>query len=615
VAKPRHGTFLRHIHALFNVGTVGGLTDERLLEQFTTCTGEAAELAFAALVERHGPMVLRVCQSLLREPHDAQDAFQATFLVLVRKAGSIRKRDSLVSWLHGVAHRVAACANAATARRRRHERRIAEGAATSVDDGDQDDLASVLHEELDRLPEKYRAPIVLCYLEGRTHEQAAQQLRWPVGTVRSRLARGRDQLRGRLMRRGLALSVGLLEGALSAEKATAAFPAALASVTAEAAVRCAAGRLVTTGVNSAAVTLLLEGAMNAMFVTKMKFAVLACGLIATGAVVVAQQVGKVPEAGAPPARAGAIESHAARSDALDDAAADDAAVARELGRLDLDLLADEVRQLRNRVEVTLRDKLRAERRNSGAASEGSAIPAGEMRDAQSAHEAARASYLAKARELKSARRRLGGAEERRDAGHEGSGGLTPPSDDRVGERVAGKTGPRPSAAAIGAIDMDAVMKRYEKVQQAKQRFNADMKAERERLAKLIDQTEKLIAQIQRVAPGTSDFISLESQIAALKKQYETERETAQRKFARREARTTATLYEEIQETVAALAKAKRFNYVVKVSPVHQSDSEPNAVVTAVNRSIVYADPANDVTEEVIRDLNRRFKAKGDKTRR
>jgi RNA polymerase sigma factor (sigma-70 family) len=178
--KTRYGDTLRHIHTLFNVGTVGGLTDGQLLERFTTCTGEAAELAFAALVERHGPMVLRVCQSVLREPHDAQDAFQATFLILVRKAGSIRKRDSLASWLHGVAGRVAACSRAATARRHRHERRAAEGALTVVDDKDRDDLASVLHSELDRLPEKYRAPIVLCYLESLTHEQAAQKLNWPV---------------------------------------------------------------------------------------------------------------------------------------------------------------------------------------------------------------------------------------------------------------------------------------------------------------------------------------------------------------------------------------------------------------------------------------------------
>ena len=110
MARNRYGTVLRQIRALFDVGTIGGLTDGQLLERFTTGTGEAAELAFAALVERHGPMVLRVCQGVLREPHDAQDAFQATFLVLVYKAGSIRNRESVASWLHGVACRVATCA-------------------------------------------------------------------------------------------------------------------------------------------------------------------------------------------------------------------------------------------------------------------------------------------------------------------------------------------------------------------------------------------------------------------------------------------------------------------------------------------------------------------------
>jgi polysaccharide biosynthesis/export protein len=286
VINARYGDTVRHIHKLFKAGTVGGLTDGQLLERFMTCTGEAAELAFAALVEQHGPMVLRVCRSVLWEPHDAQDAFEATFLILARKASSIRNRDSLASWLYGVAYRIAASARAADARRQRHERRAAEGAVTSVDVEDRADLAMLLHKELARLPEKYRAPIVLCYLENLTHEQAAQKLHWPVGTVRSRMARGRERLRGRLMRRGLALSVGLWDGVLSAEAAQGKFQAALAGATAQAAVRCASGRLVTTEVVSTSVDLLVKGAINTMFVAKLKYAVLACGLIATGAVVV-----------------------------------------------------------------------------------------------------------------------------------------------------------------------------------------------------------------------------------------------------------------------------------------------------------------------------------------
>ena len=126
MAQGRYGTALRQIHVLFNVGTNGGLTDGQLLERFTSCDQEAAELAFAALIERHGPMVLRVCHSVLHERHDAEDAFQATFLILVRKAASIRKHGSVVSWLHGVAFRVASCQKGATSRHRRHERILAE---------------------------------------------------------------------------------------------------------------------------------------------------------------------------------------------------------------------------------------------------------------------------------------------------------------------------------------------------------------------------------------------------------------------------------------------------------------------------------------------------------
>ena len=132
MAKERNGATLRHIQTLFSVGTVGGLTDGQLLEWYPNRTGEAAELAFAALVERHGPMVLRVCREVLRNEHEAHDAFQATFLVLVRRAGSLWVRDSLAPWLHQVALRVAWCARSATARRRRHERKAAEMAAHSV---------------------------------------------------------------------------------------------------------------------------------------------------------------------------------------------------------------------------------------------------------------------------------------------------------------------------------------------------------------------------------------------------------------------------------------------------------------------------------------------------
>src|SRR4051794_25877581 len=188
----------KHLHTLFNVGTIGNLTDGQLLERFISGHDGCAEATFTALVERHGPMVLRVCQQVLSDSHDAQDAFQATFLVLVRRAGSVRKRDSVASWLYGVAHRVARRARADAARRRAHERRGAALAAESVGDGDRPEPWPELHEEIARLPEKYRAAVVLCYLEGLTTEAAARTLGCPQGTVLSRLSRAREQLRGRL---------------------------------------------------------------------------------------------------------------------------------------------------------------------------------------------------------------------------------------------------------------------------------------------------------------------------------------------------------------------------------------------------------------------------------
>ena len=164
--------------------------------------GEAAEAAFATLVERHGPMVLRVCRGVLGDAHDLNDAFQATFLVLVRRAGVLWVRESLGPWLHGVALRIATKAKAAAARRRMHERQAAEVAAMRSDD-QADDLGSTLHEEVDRLPRKYRAPFVLCYLKGLTHERAATALGWPVGTCTAGWP-GQATLRSRLVRRGVA---------------------------------------------------------------------------------------------------------------------------------------------------------------------------------------------------------------------------------------------------------------------------------------------------------------------------------------------------------------------------------------------------------------------------
>ncbi len=200
----------RSLRTLFNLGTIGELTDGQLLERFATEPGEPAELAFAALVERHGPMVMRVCRGVLADPNDAQDAFQATFLVLVRRARGLWVRDSIGPWLHQVACRTAACARVAAARRRRHERHAAELAAATIRPQADVELERLLHEEIDRLPERYRSPVVLCDIEGRTHEQAARHLGWSVGTVKSRLSRAHGRLRDRLTRRGIGPEVRAL---------------------------------------------------------------------------------------------------------------------------------------------------------------------------------------------------------------------------------------------------------------------------------------------------------------------------------------------------------------------------------------------------------------------
>ncbi len=273
----------RQLQTLFTLGTAAALTDRELLERFASRRGAAAEAAFAALVERHGPVVLRVCRDVLGNSADAEDAFQATFLVLVRRASTIRNRDSLASWLYGVALRVAGCDRSATSRRRVHERRAAERTTDHVE-GDEDDLGPVLHEEVARLPEKYRAAVVLCYWEGLTHEQAADRLRWPVGTVRSRLSWARRRLRSRLIRRGglapaVALAVG--EVATSAQ----AVPEALVESTVQGALQLVGGQ-VQAGVISTAAGVLAEGAIRTMMLARWKMTalvLLTVGLMAAGA--------------------------------------------------------------------------------------------------------------------------------------------------------------------------------------------------------------------------------------------------------------------------------------------------------------------------------------------
>jgi RNA polymerase sigma factor (sigma-70 family) len=228
------------LRSLWSTGARAGLSDSELLERFAGGQPDAADAAFEALLQRHGAMVLRVCRDVLDDPHDADDAFQATFLVLIRRSGSIRQPRALSSWLHGVATRVALRARYETARRRQVERQGASLAARTLARSEVSFAEPALHEEVQRLPEKYRAPIVLCYIADLTHEQAAAQLGWPVGTVRGRLARARDLLRRRLTRRGLAVPAALLTAGLLPSKAHALVPASLAESTVSAAANLAA---------------------------------------------------------------------------------------------------------------------------------------------------------------------------------------------------------------------------------------------------------------------------------------------------------------------------------------------------------------------------------------
>jgi serpin B len=272
---PALSLVLRHLRRVPRAGA-DEPGDGELLARFADRRDEAA---FELLLRRHGAMVWNVCRRVLGDAADADDAFQATFLVLVRKAKSIARRESAAAWLHGVARRVSLDARARAARRRAHEQR---GAAMPTEqlpaDASNAEVRGILDEELGRLPEKYRAPLVLCYLEGKTNDEAAQQLGWTRGTVAGRLSRARDLLRGRLTRRGVALTAAALS-ALLAETASAAVPSALLVTTLKEALGYAAA-----GVASPAAVSLAEGALRAMFMTKLKItATLLSAVVALGA--------------------------------------------------------------------------------------------------------------------------------------------------------------------------------------------------------------------------------------------------------------------------------------------------------------------------------------------
>jgi len=244
----------------------GDMTDGRLLNDFVTRHDEDA---FAALVRRHGPMVLGVCRRVLNHEQDAEDAFQAAFLVLARRAGSVGRPELLANWLYGVACRTAMAARRAAGRRRAKERQVTEMPEPAAPRADAwQDVKPLLDEELSRLPDRYRAAVVLCDLEGKTRQEAARQLGWPEGSVSSRLARARALLGKRLARRGVTLTAALLGGLLSRE-AAANLPPPLASSTARAATLLITGQAAAAGVIPPRVVALAEGVLRTMLLNKL----------------------------------------------------------------------------------------------------------------------------------------------------------------------------------------------------------------------------------------------------------------------------------------------------------------------------------------------------------
>jgi RNA polymerase sigma factor (sigma-70 family) len=300
------GKVLRHLRAAALAPAGSGPGDGPLLQQFVARRDEAA---FAALLRRHGPMVLGVCRRLLRHEQDAEDAFQATFLVLARRAAAVAPPEMVGNWLYGVAYQTARKARATRARRHARERQVtAMPEREAPRPGPWRELRPLFDRELRRLPDNYRAVLVLCDLEGKTRKEAARLLGWPEGSVCGRLARARQLLAGRLARQGVTLPAAALAAVLTENAAPAAVPAALADETVRAAGRFAAGTAAA-GVVSARVVALTEGVLRTMLLSKLTIAVVgplvlvALGLGISGLTRETRAAGPAPAArSAPPWR-------------------------------------------------------------------------------------------------------------------------------------------------------------------------------------------------------------------------------------------------------------------------------------------------------------------------
>jgi RNA polymerase sigma factor (sigma-70 family) len=296
-------TFGKQLRTLFDVGALGATPDRGLLDHFV-CGGEMREAAFATLVERHGAMVLRVCRQLLADSHLAEDAFQVTFVLLARRARTIRNPDALAGWLHRVARRVALRALGGIKLRRDRERRqLGEIAFTSDDGLERAELCAIVHEEIDRLADAQRLPILLCALEGLSHEEAAARLRWPVGTVKSRLVRGRRRLEGRLARRGLAPAVALVAGVAAVPATAAPMPLALAVATTRVALQTTHVANLTVRAVSASsspsINLLLQKELGALLFVKVALAstvaLAACVIVGIAGLTLITAAGRQPQ--------------------------------------------------------------------------------------------------------------------------------------------------------------------------------------------------------------------------------------------------------------------------------------------------------------------------------
>jgi RNA polymerase sigma factor (sigma-70 family) len=297
---------VRHIRRMAMGNDAAGMTDVDLLKRFVSQRDEAA---FAALVRRYGPLVLGVCRRVLHHQQDAEDAFQATFLVLLHKAGSVAPPELVGNWLYGVAYFTAKNAKISAARRRNREREVSEMArARAV--GEEDNLVELrllLDEELSRLPEKYRVPIVLCELHGKSRKEVAHHVGCAEGTLSRRLTRARQMLQKRFIKRGLALSSASLAVALSRGVASASVPAPLVASTIKTALLVAASPVLAAGVMSAPVAALTEGVLKTMFLTKLKTAVVV--LLTTALVATGIGIAWFPAVDATPMESGALGRH------------------------------------------------------------------------------------------------------------------------------------------------------------------------------------------------------------------------------------------------------------------------------------------------------------------